>query len=468
VAGPLAGRRGHRLGALTLTATAFLLVSASTARAADFVVTNTNDDGTGSLRGAITAANANSGVLDVVDATGVNGAINLQSALPNLTDNIEIRGPGADQLTVPRDTGGDYRIFTVQAGVVAEISGLTIANGATAGNGGGISNNGTLTLINSTVSGNMANDAGGILNAGTAHIEGTTVAGNLAGDDGGGIQNDHTMTIANTTVTGNTAAPGDRGGGIVNNGDDLLTITNSTIAANTAGSGPNLFQGSTGDPLPVLLTSTILADPLGDPQNCATGGGGEIDSQGFNLDDDGSCDLVEATDQPGADAQLGPLAENGGPTATMMPAQTGDAIDQGISDGLTADQRGLLRPHDFTGIPDAVGGDAADVGAVELQADEFDSDAPETRISKKPKRKLITEKRRVRVKFRFSATDDISPADTLTFECKLDRKPFKSCESPFKKRLKPGKHRFRVFATDEVGNADPTPAKFRFKIRLDA
>lgn len=52
-----------------------------------------------------------------------------------------------------------------------------------------------------------------------------------------------------------------------------------------------------------------------------------------------------------------------------------------------------------------------------------------------------------------------------TFECKLDRQPFKRCRSPKTyKKLKPGKHVFKVRAIDKAGNVDPTPAKLKFTV----
>src|SRR5262245_15095336 len=75
---------------------------------------------------------------------GVTGTINLTRALPDLTRSISIDGPGANLLTVRRDTGGSYRIFTVAGGTQVAISGLTVANGGGAGlvEGGGIFNAG--------------------------------------------------------------------------------------------------------------------------------------------------------------------------------------------------------------------------------------------------------------------------------------------------------------------------------------
>ena len=64
------------------------------------------------------------------------------------------------------------------------------------------------------------------------------------------------------------------------------------------------------------------------------------------------------------------------------------------------------------------------------------------------------------VKFKFKSSEPGS-----SFECKLDKKPFKPCKSPKKlKRLKKGKHKFRVRAIDAAGNTDASPAKDKFKV----
>src|SRR5262245_584108 len=109
-------------------------------------VTNLFDSGSGSLRQAIIEANTASG--DDTIAFSVTGAINLTSALPGLNTNIDIQGPGANLLTVRRDTGDSYRIFTVATGATVGISGLTVSNGQDSG----ISNAGTLTLSDATIS----------------------------------------------------------------------------------------------------------------------------------------------------------------------------------------------------------------------------------------------------------------------------------------------------------------------------
>ncbi|MBO7726349.1 MAG: right-handed parallel beta-helix repeat-containing protein, partial [Thermoguttaceae bacterium] len=112
---------------------------------------------------------------------------------------------------------------------------LTITNSTISGNtaicGGGIYNDSTLTITNSTISGNTASDAGGICNDGTLTITNSTISENTA-SGGGGIENEGTLTITNSTISGNTAYYGEGGG--IYNWSGMLTITNSTISGNTA------------------------------------------------------------------------------------------------------------------------------------------------------------------------------------------------------------------------------------------
>ena len=129
------------------------------------------------LREAITAVNANAGRI-IAFAPGVTGTIQLAAALPSLNTNMVIQGPGANLLTVRRNIGGSYRIFNISANNVI-ISGLTIANGNSPSNGGGISSTGGLTIANCTIS------------------------GHTTGSSGGGIVSSHTLSIVNSTISGN-------------------------------------------------------------------------------------------------------------------------------------------------------------------------------------------------------------------------------------------------------------------------
>jgi Tol biopolymer transport system component len=81
---------------------------------------------------------------------------------------------------------------------------------------------------------------------------------------------------------------------------------------------------------------------------------------------------------------------------------------------------------------------------------------PETTITRAPKRKS----ERTKARLRFESTEPGS-----SFECSLDKRTYRSCESPLTyTRLKVGRHRFRVRAIDSAGNADPIPATARFTV----
>src|SRR6266511_3728798 len=88
-----------------------------------------------------------------------------------------------------------------------------------------------------------------------------------------------------------------------------------------------------------------------------------------------------------------------------------------------------------------------------------DEAPPETTITAGPPGK--TKKRKARFEF-------VSNEPFSTFECKLDKRGFKPCPSPRRYRkslLRPREHTFRVRALDEPGKTDPTPAKFKWKVK---
>ncbi len=91
--------------------------------------------------------------------------------------------------------------------------------------------------------------------------------------------------------------------------------------------------------------------------NCRETGGGELNSLGWNLSNNANCQFDQPTDiQNSANISLGLLADNGGPTETLLPDPTSDAIDNG-SCTTTVDQRGYGRPQ----------GSACDIGSVEVR-----------------------------------------------------------------------------------------------------
>ena len=115
--------------------------------------------------------------------------------LTDTTGTTTINGLGPSQLTISGNNAS--RVFDVSNGASADISGLTITKGYVAGEGrgGGICNGGTLTISDSTISGNSAGcGGGGIYNEDTLTIRASTISGNTA-SEGGGIYSDGTVTI---------------------------------------------------------------------------------------------------------------------------------------------------------------------------------------------------------------------------------------------------------------------------------
>ena len=287
---------------------------------------------------------------------------------------MAIQGPGANQLTVRRNIGGNYRIFNISANNVT-ISGLTIANGNSPSNGGGISITGGLTIANCAISGHTTGSSGGgIVSSGTLSIVNSTISGNSAtGGFGGGIYSTGTAQITNSTISNNSVSELSlgigSGGGILNGGGSLV-VTNSTISGNVAQFRGGGIQSNSG-----TLTSrnTIIA------LNTAPSGPdvfGTLTSDNFNLIGNNSGVTItpaQLSDQIGTAGSpinplLGPLQNNGGPTLTRALLPGSPAVDKGHSSGLTTDQRGVGFPRtaDYSSVTNATGGDGTDIGAVEF------------------------------------------------------------------------------------------------------
>jgi hypothetical protein len=230
---------------------------------------------------------------------------------------------------------------------------------------------GTLSITDSTLSGNSSPEGGGggirvngEDSSANTTITGSTLSGNSA-TVAGAIYNDGwggsaTMTISNSTISGNSAT-GEGGGGIINDGgghgNGSLTIASCTIAGNTANLGGGIVTAATdgGGTSAVTLSNTILQAGSAGANLTKYQGGGTFTSQGYNLcSDNGAGALTAATDHINTDAKLGSLSDNSGPTQTMALLAGSPAIDAGATD-LTVDQRGVPRPQ----------GSADDIGAFE-------------------------------------------------------------------------------------------------------
>jgi hypothetical protein len=337
----------------------------------------TTCSGSASVRGSLPfeVARARSGrKIEVAASCPASAPIELAAPL-SVDDDLDISGPGAASLVL--SGGKSSGVIDVGVSGTLVLSGMTVEDGSAA-DGGGIDNGGTLTVDDSTLSGNNASSGGGIdnggtltvddstlsgnsapfggalLNFGTATVNDSTLSGNSATQAGAGVLNEGTLTMAVDTVSDNAVGTGGDGGGIFN-GSSLL-LSSSTVAGNTApGAGGGIFSG--GGAMTTVGGTIVAGSPSGD---CS----GTMTDAGYNLSDDGTCGFTAGQHSlPETDPDLGPLADNGGPTETQAPGPTSPALDQipldTFVDGAVlcpgTDQRGVARPQ-------AVG---CDIGSVE-------------------------------------------------------------------------------------------------------
>jgi hypothetical protein len=468
------GRRANEAGLWAFSALLLLLVVSTTsvhrAEAATNVVYNTNDTGAGSLRQVI----QDSAPTDTIFFSNVvTGTITLATGELLVNKSLSILGPGAKLLALSGNTSN--RVFEVATGLV-NISGLTIrdgkklgaiianqgqdgagggiycaqpatltvteciisncfAVGGSGGNspgpgqyggwggyafGGGIFNEGALTLERCWVVGNQAIGGkggdggldgyggmggyaygGGIYHrsnnltmrgctlsanqANYGHEGGGTSAGLPGNAAAGGMENlGGAATLVNCTVSGNivhgvvlgSGSGFGWGGGIVSgpvgNGSASLVLVSCTVAGNFS-DGSNGGIASDANGTPCCVTNSLIA---GNTAGSAPDVGGGFTSGGYNFignpSGSGSAfvngvnnDQVGTGESP-LNPLLSPLGDFGGGTPTHALSSGSPAIDQGKSFGLATDQRGAPRPFDFASITEASDGDGSDIGAFEL------------------------------------------------------------------------------------------------------
>ncbi|SOE20263.1 Right handed beta helix region [Spirosomataceae bacterium TFI 002] len=201
------------------------------------IVTNTNDDGCGSLRYAVANAVSND---TIRFSPTINGdSIKLVTQII-LDKNLVILGNDTTNTII--DGMANSRIFKINEFKKVTIDGIKMQNGRASGSfpdgdGGAIFNEGTASFANCIFSGNKAdNDGGGISNLyRTASFINCTISGNTADDEGGGVKNDGLSlpSFVNCTITGNNAR---HGGGLFELGSFRSTMINCTIAGNSASS----------------------------------------------------------------------------------------------------------------------------------------------------------------------------------------------------------------------------------------
>jgi CSLREA domain-containing protein len=324
------------------------------------------------------------GDLDIGNAAGTSGNLTIQASsdTPATIDAndidrvLDVNAAGNYSLTLINIivTNGNTTGQSTTTGGGISFAGtgtLTLINSAVTSNiaagvsgcGGGIYNNSTATvvIIDSTISGNTCattgSDGGGLSKSGggTVTITDSTFSNNSTADNGGGAQfSAGTVTISNSTFANNTA--GNRGGGI-QAGGATVSVEFATFSGNTAndiaasGNAGGAVQASSGS---ITVSTSILANSTG--LDCDKSSLGTLTLTNSLVEQKGDC---SGTPTSTADPGLGPLTNNGGHTKTMAIGDTSPAFNAATSCGLiTTDQRGFPRPQ----------GAQCDLGAYEALA----------------------------------------------------------------------------------------------------
>jgi hypothetical protein len=334
------------------------------------------------------SSNSDGGAIDARGITIINSTFESNSAL---AFGGAVAGIGV--LTVDPSTFVDNT--SVSSGGAIDNSGDTTiidttfeGNSTTGGSGGAVKvEDGTSEIVRSTFVENAADaDGGGMDSDNSATITESTFRNNESGSDGGGADTSNQgsdLLVVRSTFNGNTAA--DDGGAM--EAEDDVNVTNSTITDNTAGSGGGGINAELGDITLNYVTVVFNHDPIasdlttqssdgdlssfaslvggdGGGVNCVIGGATIASS--YNFAEDDSCDFTGTGDRQNTpDPMIGALADNGGPTQTMLPQTGSPLIDQIPSSSpcagvvILTDQRGVLRPQ----------GPACDIGAVEVEVE---------------------------------------------------------------------------------------------------
>ena len=263
----------------------------------------------------------------------ISEAVHTESGIV-VDKNVTIEGRGATQSTIlqgsaTRGTAAN-RVLKIQPDTNVTLQYLTIRHGY-GYSGGGVSNEGTLTITHSTIANNDADTyGGGIENAsGILHLVNTTISGNTAAGDsvshgGGGLDlyGDGTVTIDYSTIVNNDAPNvTDRDGIWLEYGS--LSIRNSIVSGNSS-------------------------------TNCTIESGSTFTPSGENIADDASC---TGFSQLNTDPKLDTLKDNNGPGPTHALLAGSPALDAiSVPCGVATDERGVSRPQ----------GVGCDIGAFEL------------------------------------------------------------------------------------------------------
>ena len=339
-------------------------------RADSIITVNSFDDniavnGFCTLREAITNANNNtatysdcvagSGNDTIIFASSLGSTtITLTSTLPTIIEVGGLTIDGDNRITL----SGNDSVQVLYVSAPLTLQNISVTHGKSTSGGGGLFNEGTLTIIHSAFSNNnTTGGGGGVGNLGTLTVINSTFSNNSATGDGGGVANiGGTLTVANSTFSNNSA---NGGGGVMNNGG-TATILNSTFSGNSVtydGGGVATWKGGSTSPT-TTIRNTILANSTGGYDDCFNHVAGSAVLIGGNniIEMTSSCTSIATIT---SDPNLGSLT--GSPAYFALNAGS-PAIDAGDDATCAAapvsntSQNGITRPQ----------GAHCDIGAFEV------------------------------------------------------------------------------------------------------
>jgi hypothetical protein len=303
--------------------------------------------------------------LDADDSPTIGGGINIRIQDAEVViDGTTIRNNHAG---VGEDIGEGGGLYIAAATTMIRDSVITGNSSATTGGGidsEAIEGSSTMTVENTTISNNTAAVyGGGVFNIAYAPqpgqhadlvIRDSTISGNVSNIKGGGIANLGfnsglaSIGVINSTVSGNSA---NYGGAIyMAGGYSAMMLDFSTVAfSSAAAEGGGIYKDISGPTGPISISNSIVANNTAPSKPDI---GGEITSADYNHIGNvtGGVFAPAPHDVVGSDPQIGPLANNGGPTLTHLPAITSPVVNSipfganGCGSTISTDQRGRVRP----------------------------------------------------------------------------------------------------------------------------
>jgi len=349
----------------TLISVGLLALSSSPAAAAT-ADPAAPDGAAGSLRQLIAAANPSDTTIQL--PPGTYRLTQGQLAI-NKTLTLQGLGQQAGQVVITAEGRGRVLLANPPAATTVLLNRLQVTGGVVVGaTGGGILKQGagSLNLVDVALAGNsasgsqggggLASEAGGVSIVRSAVFD-NSASVSVANGGGGGILHTgpNTLTLDNTSLAQNkvtvSGSPSGTGGSAVLNTSGALNLDFVTIGYNTTSPGGLGALRSNGAIAPTLRRSILSNNGA----NCI----GAINSNDFNIVDDGGCDLDQPGDKPSVAAAIQAIADNGGPTPTLRLPPESVAINAAGTCSASRDQRFLVRPAENETLCDA--------GAVEFE-----------------------------------------------------------------------------------------------------